>query len=105
MGPPSLAPSPSTAPAADTLTIGASRTRASPCRIRALVPETNGIGRVFLIGALAVVFGLAAASLLAAALGDRWGARMYGHHRLMSLLVGLGYLSIGLIVLATIRQA
>jgi hypothetical protein len=68
------------------------------------VPETTGVGRVFLIGALAVVFGLAAASFVAAALGERWGARMYGGHRAMSVLVGLGYLSIGLIVLTMIRQ-
>ena len=68
------------------------------------MPETTGFGRVLLIGALAVVFGLAAASLLAALLGDRWGGRFYGRHRVTSLLVGLGYLGIGLIVLVTIRQ-
>ena len=68
------------------------------------MPETTGFGRVLLIGALAVVFGLAAASLLAALLGDRWGGRLYGRHRLMSLLVGIGYLGIGLVVLLTIRQ-
>jgi hypothetical protein len=68
------------------------------------MPETTGFGRVLLIGALAVVFGLAAASLLAAVIGDRWGGRLYGRHRVMSLLVGVGYLSIGLIVVLTIRQ-
>ena len=68
------------------------------------MPETTGLGRVLLIGALAVVFGLAAASLLAAVLGDRWGGRLFGRHRLMSLLVGVGYLGVGLIVLLTIRQ-
>ena len=68
------------------------------------MPETTGFGRLLLIGALAVVFGLAAASFLAAVLGDRWGGPAYGRHRVMSLLVGVGYLGIGLIVLLTIRQ-
>ena len=59
---------------------------------------------MLLIGALAVVFALAAASLLAAALGDRWSGRLNARHRMMSLFVGIGYLGIGLIVLITIRQ-
>jgi hypothetical protein len=79
------------------------RSRGGPL-CESVMPQTTGFGRVLLIGALAVVFGLAAASLLAAALGDRWGGRLYGHHRLMSLLVGIGYLGIGLIVVLTIRQ-
>ena len=68
------------------------------------MPEATGFGRVLLIGALAVVFGLAAASLVAAVLGDRLGGPLDRRHRVMSLLVGLGYLGIGLIVLLTIRQ-
>jgi hypothetical protein len=68
------------------------------------MPETNGFGRVLLIGALAAVFALSAASFLSAVVGDRWGSRMYRGHRGMSVLVGIGYLVIGLIVLATIRQ-
>jgi len=71
---------------------------------RAVMPETTGFGRVLLVGALAVVFALAAMSFVAAAVGDRWGGRLYGRHRVMSLLVGLGYLGIGLIVLLTILQ-
>jgi hypothetical protein len=69
------------------------------------MPQTTGLGRVLLIGSLAVVFGLAAASLLAAVVGDRWSGGMYGRHRLMSLFVGLGYLGIGFVVLLSIRQS
>jgi hypothetical protein len=68
------------------------------------MPETTGLGRFFVIGALAVVFGLGAASLLAAIVGDRWGGPSYARHRGVALVVGLVYLGIGLIVLFVFRD-
>ncbi len=68
------------------------------------MPETSGFGRVLVIGALAVVFGLAATSLVSAVLGDRWGGPVHSRHRGLSLAVGLGYLCVGLVVLLTFRS-
>ena len=68
------------------------------------MPETNGLGRVLLVAALAVVFGLAGTSLLAAIVGDRWGGPIYARHRGVSLAVGLGYLTVGLLVLFVFRD-
>jgi hypothetical protein len=42
--------------------------------------------------------------LVAAVAGDRLGGRLYSQYRVMSLVVGLGYLGIGLIVFLTIRR-
>ena len=68
------------------------------------MPETTGVGRIFVIGALAVVFGLSAASLLVAVVGDRWGGPSHARHRFVALVVGLVYLGVGLIGLFVFRD-
>ena len=75
-----------------------SPSRQAPVRLSSM-PETTGLGRVLLIGALAVVFGLGATSLLAAILGDRWGGPAHTRRRGVALVVGFGYLALGLLVL------
>jgi hypothetical protein len=69
-----------------------------------VVPDVTGLGRILTIAALAVVFGLAATSLLAAVVGDRWGGPAYARRRGASFAVGVGYLGLGLLIFFAARS-